>query len=313
MTNSIAKQIKLLLIPALALFSAHASIGQQSEKNPWTDISESSIIHTGERYTFPSKYRTLHLDVSTMKQFLSTAPMESSKGQRSANGLIFSMPMPDGRSTTFQIFETYVMHPELAAKFPEIKTYLGQGIDDPNASIRLDMTPLGFHAMILSPAGNIFIDPYCHYAVNDYICYDKKDLRPQSRFVCSAYADEERNMNQIGGSLSGLKSSGTQLRTYRLALACTGEYAATKGGTVSGALAGIVTTVNRVDGVYETEVAVRLELIPNNNLIIYTNSGTDPYTNSSGGTMLGENVSLESTGSMGGAARPNKIPWLNVS
>ena len=132
MTNSIAKQIKLLLIPALALFSAHASIGQQSEKNPWTDISESSIIHTGERYTFPSKYRTLHLDVSTMKQFLSTAPMESSKGQRSANGLIFSMPMPDGRSTTFQIFETYVMHPELAAKFPEIKTYLGQGIDDPN-------------------------------------------------------------------------------------------------------------------------------------------------------------------------------------
>lgn len=80
-----------------------------------------------------------------------------------------------------------------------------------------------------------------------------------------------------------------ELQTYRLANACTDEYAAFHGGTVAGAASAIVTTLNRTNGVYEMELAIRLILIGNNNSIIYTNGGTDPYTNNSGSTMLGEN------------------------
>src|ERR1041384_187866 len=68
-----------------------------------------------------------------------------------------------------------------------------------------------------------------------------------------------------------------------------GEYAATKGGTSSGAMAGMVTSMTRVNGVYETEVAIHMTMVANDNLIVYTNSSTDPYTNSNGSTMLGQN------------------------
>jgi hypothetical protein len=253
----------------------------------WTDIQESAVRRTGDRFIVPNRYRTLHLDFNAMKQFLASAPVEN-PGNRIINGIVFSFPMPDGTINNFRIYETFVMDPDLAVLFPEIKTYMGQGIDDPSATIRLDITPLGFHAMILSAKGNIFIDPYCQFATEDYISYDKKDLNNNRNFICSA--EDEDLSRSIQNAFNNQRSAGSQLRTYRLALACTGEYAATKGGTVSGAMSGMVTSMNRINGVYEQEVAIRMVMVANNSSIIYTNASTDPYSNSNGSTMLGQNI-----------------------
>ena len=95
----------------------------------------------------------------------------------------------------------------------------------------------------------------------------------------------------IETNASELKSSGDELRTYRLALACTGEYATFHGGTVSSVMAAYVVAMNRINGIYETEVSIRMVLVPNNDDLIYLNSATDPYSNGSGGTMLGQNIS----------------------
>jgi len=83
--------------------------------------------------------------------------------------------------------------------------------------------------------------------------------------------------------------SGTVLRTYRLACATTGEYTQFHGGTVSLGLAAVVTAINRVTLVYEVEFSIRLMLIENNNVLIYTNPATDPYSNNNSFAMLGQN------------------------
>ena len=83
--------------------------------------------------------------------------------------------------------------------------------------------------------------------------------------------------------------NGSTLRVYRLALACTGEYATFHGGTTSGALSAMNTTMARVNGVFEKDVCLRMVMIDNNDDVIFLNGSTDPYTNSNGATMLSQN------------------------
>ena len=71
--------------------------------------------------------------------------------------------------------------------------------------------------------------------------------------------------------------------TYRLAVAATGEYTDFHGGTVGDGIAAIVTAMNRVNGVYERDLAIRMTLIANNDLIVFTDGATDPFSNVSAG------------------------------
>ncbi|KAF0197377.1 MAG: hypothetical protein FD167_5818, partial [bacterium] len=97
-----------------------------------------------------------------------------------------------------------------------------------------------------------------------------------------------KNLTNQGGDTFNL-SSGPTLRTYRLAVSTTGEFAQFYGGTVPGAMNGLVTVVNRVNGVYEMELGVRMTLVNNNSQLIFTNPNTDPFTNNNGGALLGQN------------------------
>ena len=62
--------------------------------------------------------------------------------------------------------------------------------------------------------------------------------------------------------------NGAQLRTYRLALACTGEYAQFHGGTVGSVLAAMNTSMARVNGIFERDVCLTMEIVANNDQII---------------------------------------------
>ena len=217
---------------------------------------------------------------------------ELSRAPREVTGVVIagaeiSLPMPDGTMQRFRIVESPVMAPQLAAKYPEIKTYVGQGIDDATATARLDMTPAGFHAQILSPQGAVYIDPHLRDR-SIYASYYKRDYRRDARdFVC--LTELNQTTTNRGRTENGLARSGGNLRTYRLACAADAEYTIYHGGTVASGLAAVVTAVNRVTGVYETELAIRLELVADNDLIIYTGTGSDPYSNNSGSTMLSQN------------------------
>lgn len=257
----------------------------------WKTVSESQLTRSGERHTIPSKFRSLQINNSEMRTLLAKAPTEPANTARLSNGLVFHMPMPDGTFQRFSVFEYSVMHPDLAAKYPEIKSYTGQGIDDPSAGLKLSITPFGFHAMVLSPHGTIYIDPYCKNNITDYICYNKKDLQHTSSFSCGTTGDDTHLKELIGNNSgsSGNRSSGTELRTYRLALACTGEYADYFGGNINSIIAAENAVLNRINAIFETEVAIRFELAANNDFLIFTNSNADPYTNNDKDTMQSQN------------------------
>lgn len=234
----------------------------------------------------PNVYRAVLLDHVSLASQLSEAPGEFDDGAMETAGRI-QLPMPDGTLSAFRYWESPIMHPALAAKFPDIRTFVGRGIDDRSASVRFDMTPAGFHAQILSPNGAVYIDPLFKGNLQRYATYFKRDYAPQGKpFGCQVH-DE---MDGTGATAAATSlSTGDELRVYRLACAATGEYTNFHGGTVPLAMAAIVTAINRVTGVYEVELGVRMELIANNDDIIYTDSGTDPYANSNGFAMLGQN------------------------
>ncbi|MBI3651922.1 MAG: propanediol utilization protein, partial [Acidobacteria bacterium] len=270
--------------PAANLFTQD---NRPSPDNIWQFINESAIVQRGPRQIIPQVYRTVQVNEEVLRQRLATAPQEFTRAAKSAP-VTLSLPLPDGTFGNFHITESSIMEPALAAQFPEIKTYIGQGLDDPAATARLDVTPAGFHAMILSEWGTVFVDPYAKGDTANYITYFKADYRNETKPFQCYFSDANRTSQPLAAPQPNV-ISGTILRTYRLALAATGEYTAFQGGTVSLALAAMTTTMNRVNGVYEKDLAVRMILVSNEAAIIYTNAATDPYTNNDGFTMLSQN------------------------
>lgn len=254
----------------------------------WTFVNEMPADHVGEAWVRPTRGQALLLDFDALEAHLKAAPAESLQGAVDSE-FVIELPTPDGGMQRFALVYSPVMAPELAAEFPAIRTYLGQGIDDPAATLRADTTPAGFHAQVLGPGDSWYIDPYTRGDNVAYTSHYKRDLTPPGDFSCTVF--EPDGLHDLPPELKGLRSSGGTRREYRLAVAATGEYTAFQGGTVTAGQAAIVTAINRVTGVYEIECAIRLILVANNSLLVYTNSASDPYTNSNGGTMLGQNVS----------------------
>ncbi|GMU90157.1 MAG: hypothetical protein AMXMBFR49_23630 [Chlorobiota bacterium] len=275
--------IRYLLL--LALFSITV-FGQGVLLNPWKDASKSNIPSGLEKQITVENYRLTELDRASINEFFKAAPAEFT--YTSGRVPVLELPMPDGTSAKFEIFNSPVMHPDLAAKFPEINTFLAKPITPGYYSARLDLTPHGFHAQIFSEKGTVFIDPYGKGNSTYHISYFKKDFAPSAmkRALDVCLVEESHE-----GTEGEVRLAPGTLRTYRLAMAATGEYTAFHGGTVALAMAAIVTSVNRVNQVYEKDFSIRMILIPNNNLIVYTNASTDPYTNNNGSTMLGQNIS----------------------
>lgn len=256
--------------------------------NFWSDVAETEVTKTGERQIKPVKYRTVKLDIEGLKDQLATAPMENNP---SKSTLRVALPMPDGTTQTFEVVESPIMEAGLALQLTEIKTYLGKGTDDPTATVRFDWTYKGFHAMIIANDNWTFIDPYHTQTTESYISYYKKHFVSSKYFQCDFDNDihgisfEEKETLNIN---STPESVGEQLRTYRLALACTGEYAQFHGGTVNSVASAFVTTMNRVNGVYENELAMRFILVANNNSLIFLNANSDPFNNNNTGTLIAQ-------------------------
>ncbi len=277
-------------IVTLLTLSCFSLINAQVKLTPsyWEKSDEPSIPAMGSRIIQPNFYLNFKLNVLEIKAKLQNASLKS---DANPTGILIDIPHPDGKFYEYQVFLNTTMHPGLQATFPEIRSYDAIATNHSGNTVKLDLTPQGFHAMILSPTeSTIFIDPYSFGGgdIENYIVYFKKDFKTDKIFDC-AFTSESNSID-VGQDDITPKSFGTcELRTYRLALSASGEYTTFQGGTVALAQAAQVTTMNRVNGVYERDMAITMVIIPNNNLLIYTNSATDPFTNGTPNSMITEN------------------------
>lgn len=265
-------KIKLLLL--ITLISTSLVFAQSSSL--WTkQIHRSNVMVKASKQNLP-KTQTFGLNMTGLKQSLANVPQRKAMNNGSSN-VVLSFPNDQGVFESFRIAEASTMSPELQERFPDIRSYVGQGIDDPSAVIRFSVSPLGFQSMRLSanqPA--TFIEAYSQ-DLTQYTAYKRADrLDYNDDFECQV--TDQVNQQLDNGSAQRNADDGI-LRTYRLAVSTTGEYTAYHGGTKALALAAINQTMTRVNGIFENDFNVTMVLISNNDDVIYTNSGSDPYSN----------------------------------
>lgn len=275
--------IKSLLV--LFFFSIQTIVFAQN--NFWKKSDESRIPSAlkTQRQIIPQRYKVVELDFDALKKTLATAPKRFSENAQNQS-IVIDIPFPDGSFQQFRVEEASVMHDDLQAKYPSIRSFAAYGITNRHNTLRCEYSDNGFSAMIFCPEATYFIDSYAKNNTSFYIVYDKKDFKTDKKMDCDFIQStdhQEVNFSDEDRTGDGM------LRTYRLALACTGEYATYCGGTVPKVVAAMNKSMTRVNGVYEKEFSITMKLVPKNDTLIFLNATTDPYNNSSGSTMLGQN------------------------
>jgi hypothetical protein len=300
MLSSLSKRIRLsLLITPTVILSVAAALAALADSKPnammWEDVNDRSLDSVAPQLIVPNVYRTVRLNKSALAQALAGAPMEFTR-EAIENPAIIGLPLPDGTRARFRFEESPIMEPALALQHPEIKTYSGQGIDDPTATARFDQTPFGLHAIVLSREGTVFIEPVSQSDPTTYVSYFSHDVSTEGLTLSCLISDaeiadaEQRGIRWNQESTEPNFVTGPTLRTYRLAVAATGEFTQQYGGgDVNATLAKIVTLINQVDALYRKEATITFQLVANETSIIFTDPVTDGYTNDTPSTMLAEN------------------------
>ena len=286
------KKYPILLAFLFVILSLSVN-GQES--NPWSRVDVSGVsrsrIQTKVRV---ERYSGFALDRVLIRRDLVDVPSRRRSSTRT--GKLMKFPDKEGRLIAFRVQEAPVMSPELARKFPNDKSYVGYATDGSQRKIRFSLNEVGLNAVITGPGYGVqFIEPLTRDK-ELYRVYDRSELGIADPFSC--LVDEMSEMRKDG--FQEKLFDDLQLRTYRLAVATTGEYSSFHIGLEGAGLApeeeqravvmsAVTTAITRVNAVLENDLAISMELIGNNDDIVYLNPATDPYSNNSGSAMLGEN------------------------
>ncbi len=261
--------MKKLVLSTLLLLFLSISLSAQTDRF-WSsykgEASKINVSKGAERVSFPKKFDLYNLNLTILKQEL-----------LSKKGAIISLPNSSGKLEQFQLFESSNFDADLQAKFPEIRAYSGQGITDKHATLKLSISPQGIQTMVFrTDKENEFMEPYSADG-SVYAVFSAASETQRLPWNCST--DDKNLANSLlPQAQSTSRSSVGKLLTFRLAMSCTGEYAAFHGGTTSSVLAAVNNTMTRVNGVFEKDLAIHMNLV-NNTSVLYLDSTNDPYGN----------------------------------
>lgn len=249
------------------------------EKIKNTPSEKTSILNNFDK----NKYQLFSLNLDNFKVLLADVPSRKNIGTNPM--VVINFPDKKGNMEQFQVTETSTLAPEIAIKYPNIKTYIGFSLDNPGGRIRFSVTPQGLKTMSTYPnKPALFTVPLNKGDESLYITYDRS-MRIDSKkdFECLT---ENENL-PIKEIISLNRDANDQiLRTLRIAISTTGEYTNfwddgddTNGDAQEDALAALVSTLNRTNEVFEVDMAITFQLVTGTE-IIYPTASTDPYTGS---------------------------------
>ncbi|MBK9256561.1 MAG: proprotein convertase P-domain-containing protein [Saprospiraceae bacterium] len=254
----------------------------------WSLTDPAHIEDKGIKDLQPSRFLTYAIDDIAMRNMLWSAPHEKDTDVHKSSVEI-SVMLADGTSDIFRVVQYDMMEAGLAQRYPDIRTFYGVSVTNVYRYIRIDYTEQGFRAVIKDENRKIFIDHYQRGDLRHRIVYFRSDYQLRPTWGCN-FNQEEHAANEDRNSERSVLIGDCQLRSYRLAQTATGEFSQLNGGTPISVMSAVVTVINRVNEVYEAEVAVRLILVNNTDQIFYYNAATDPFTGNNASTMLQENI-----------------------
>ncbi|MCX2681114.1 M12 family metallo-peptidase [Galbibacter sp. EGI 63066] len=247
-----------------------------------------------------SKAPVFKLNMIGFKSDLKNAEKRNKGTVAKSSNVIIEFPTSAEKTAGFRVYENQVFSEGLAEKYPNIKSYIGISTTNPLQKIYFSVDAMGFHGMIWDEHAVSYINP-TKEEEDTYYLVSKNDLE-KDNFMC-------RTMDsKLYGSAGSAKDEtlfeerpvdDSQLRTYRLALACTGEYAEyhiNAAGVSTGTdtekkeavLSAMNTSITRVNGIFENNLAITFEIIDNNDSIIFLDPETDDMTNDNGSALINE-------------------------
>jgi subtilisin-like proprotein convertase family protein len=293
---SINRLTKYVLFVLVLSFSIN---GISQEAGFWTKLDAPKLANTNQiqyRSSFKN-FDTYSLNKVGLINALENTPFRFSSAKSTK---VIQFPDSQGNLESFTMFQTEVMSPALASKFPDIKTYVGVSQNNPSKILNLTITPIGVYVMIQNNGDSVFINPLS-YQGNTYMLFNKSQAYTDHLNAVACEVESTMGSENSTGSYTNDLVDNTTLKRFRLALACTGEYAdfhLDEAGVPSSAtdqlkrntvLAAMVVTINRINSIYEKDLAVNLQLIDNNEDLIQFIAATDPYSNNNSFAMLDEN------------------------
>ena len=239
---------------------------------------------------FPTKYSLYQLDIDKIRNRVFINSKSSSR--------TLLLPNATGVLEAFEIRESSNFEKGLAAKFPTVKSYSASGIDNPSSFAKISLGSDGFHAVIFAANGKtIYIDPYSEDN-RQYMVYKTSDLKEEDAlFKCNV---EEIAKKSMSTSAKSSAVNDGNLKIFRLALVCSGEYAqfhlenqnvsatASETDKKIAVLSAMNTTMTRVNGIFEKDLSVKMEIAADNEKVIFLDADTDNITDGDPDAMIDE-------------------------
>ena len=219
---------KTLLLVVFSILSI--SFGYSQTEKAWKTFNgkDVKVAKAVERTSFPATFTLMQLDLTSLKNALATAP---DRFGSDVSNVIISIPNVDGNLERFQMYEASNFDAELQALYPEIRSYVGIGLDDKYAQLRLSLDPRGIQTMTFRAGkSNEFIEPYSQDGKVYAIYTSKSERKGKLPFTCST--DDQELISSIESRTNFTsRASTTSLLNFRLAISCTAEYANYFGAT----------------------------------------------------------------------------------